>query len=144
MLLTGSQRGFGQPLATHLLNVRENDHVTVAEVRGTFAHDLHGAFAEVEATAQGTRCEQLFFHVIFNPPEKANLTRQQFFDAFAKLETELDFQDHPRAVVFHEKKGREHAHVVYGRIYISNEYETGRKAGQLRQEPTLKDRKSVV
>jgi hypothetical protein len=138
MILKGSQRGHGRNLAAHLLNDRENDHVRLADVRGTAATDLHGALLEIEATAHGTKCVQPFFHVIVNPPESASLTRDQFAQAFDKIEADFGLADHPRAIVFHEKNGREHAHVVYGRMGMSLTYETGPKAGQERPEPILK------
>lgn len=138
MILKGSQRGYGNNLAAHLLNARDNDHVEVADIRGTAADDLRDALLEVEATAHGTRCKQPFFHVIVNPPESATLTRDQFAAAFDKIEADMGLADHPRAVVFHEKNGREHAHVVYGRIYASHTYDLGDKAGQPRPAPVAK------
>ena len=138
MILKGSQRGYGGNLAAHLMNTRDNDHVEVADIRGTAAEDLHGALLEIEATAQGTKCQQPFFHVIVNPPEFANLTREQFAISFDKIEADMGLADHPRAVVFHEKNGREHAHVVYSRIYASHTFELGKKAGQDRPAPVVK------
>jgi hypothetical protein len=73
MILKGSQRGGGANLAAHLTNTRENDHVDIAEIRGLAGDDLRSAFAEIEATAQGTRATQPFFSVSFNPPEEALL-----------------------------------------------------------------------
>ena len=61
MILKGSQRGGGANLAAHLTNTRENDHVDIAEIRGLAGDDLRSAFAEIEATAQGTRATQPFF-----------------------------------------------------------------------------------
>ena len=46
---------------------RDNDHVQVADIRGTAADDLRGALLEIEATAQGTKCQQPFFQVIVPP-----------------------------------------------------------------------------
>ena len=37
MILKGSQRGYGGNLAAHLTNARDNDHVEVADIRGTAA-----------------------------------------------------------------------------------------------------------
>lgn len=138
MILKGSQRGYGRNLAAHLTNARENDHVDVADIRGTAAQDLRGALLEMEATAQGTKCKQPFFHVIVNPPESANLTREQFAAAFDKIEANFGLVDHARAVIFHEKNGREHAHVVYNRMYTSHTFELGKKAGQERPTPIAK------
>lgn len=138
MILKGSQRGYGGNLAAHLSNARENDHVEVGDIRGTAAEDLHGALLEIEATAQGTKCQQPFFHVIVNPPESANLTREQFAAAFDKIDADMGLADHARAVVFHEKNGREHAHVVYSRMHLSTHYDVGAKVGEERPTPIVK------
>ncbi len=140
MILKGTQRGHGANLATHLLNTRDNDHVDVIQLRGVAADDLHGAFLEIEATAHGTKCQQPFFQVIVNPPETANLTRAQFMAAFDKIDRDMGFTDHARVIIFHEKQGREHAHVIYSRIYVSETYEIGAKVGQARPEPVVKAR----
>ena len=140
MILKGTQRGHGANLATHLLNTRDNDHVDVIQLRGVAADDLHGALLEIEATAHGTKCQQPFFQVIVNPPETANLTRAQFMAAFDKIDRDMGFTDHARVIVFHEKQGREHAHVIYSRIYVSETYEIGAKVGQARPEPVVKAR----
>ena len=116
MILKGSQRGGGANLAAHLTNTRENDHVDIAEIRGVAGDDLRSAFAEIEATAQGTRATQPFFSVSFNPPEGSNLTRADFTRRFAAVEDKMGLTDQPRAVIFHEKNGREHAHVIWSRI----------------------------
>ncbi len=116
MILKGSQRSGGSNLAAHLTNTRENDHVEIAEIRGLAADDLKGAFLEIEATSHGTKAKQAFFSVSFNPPESANLTRADFVKAFTAVEEKMGLSDQPRAVVFHEKQGREHAHVIWSRI----------------------------
>ncbi len=57
MILKGSARAFGGNLATHLLREDQNDHVSVHELRGFVAENLHGAFAEAEAISKGTKCK---------------------------------------------------------------------------------------
>lgn len=116
MILKGSQRGGAANLAAHLTNTRENDHVDVAQIRGLAGDDLPAAFMEIEATSHGTRATQPFFSVSFNPPEGANLTRADFERSFAAVEDKMGLSDQPRAVIFHEKQGREHAHVIWSRI----------------------------
>ncbi len=46
MILVGSQRSRAYNLANHLMNDFENDHVTLFDVRGFVARDLHGALPE--------------------------------------------------------------------------------------------------
>ena len=56
MIPKGNQRGGGQQLATHLLNALDNERAEVLDIRGAVAQDLHGAFKEWRAIAQGTKC----------------------------------------------------------------------------------------
>lgn len=114
MILKGSARANGTDLATHLMNGYDNERAELGEVRGTIADDLHGAFAEIELIATGTRAQKPLFSLSINPHEA--LTREQYFEAIDAIEKRLGFDEQPRAVVFHEKEGREHAHVVWSRI----------------------------
>ncbi|MEJ7925815.1 relaxase [Sphingobium sp. AN641] len=113
MILKGSQRAGAAQLAAHLLNDRDNDHVTVLELRGFVASDLHGAFHEAQAIAQGTRCQQYLFSLSLNPPKGAEVGEAEFERAADEAEKRLG---QPRAVILHEKEGRRHAHVVWSRI----------------------------
>jgi hypothetical protein len=90
VILKGSQRGGAGQLAAHLLRLEENEHVEVYELRGFAAEDLKAALHETYGMSRGTRCSQFLFSL--------SLTGQ------------------PRAIVFHEKEGRRHAHVVWSRI----------------------------
>ena len=117
MMLKGSQRGGGD-LANHLTNTRENDHVELYELRGFISDDLHGAFQEIEAVSKGTKATQPFFSVSFSPPEDSQLSIEQFEHAFNAVEHKHGLADQPRAVLFHEKNGRRHAHVAWSRINV--------------------------
>ena len=68
MIPKASQRGSGKDLSTDLLNASVNEHVAVAEVPGAIAPDLHGAFAEWEAIANGlTKCHNCLYRLLVNP-----------------------------------------------------------------------------
>lgn len=116
MILKGSQRAGGAQLAAHLLNERDNDHVTLGEIRGFASDDLHGAFKEAQAVASGTRCKQYLFSLSLNPPIGANVSEREFERVADAAEKALGLEGQPRAMVFHEKEGRRHAHVVWSRI----------------------------
>lgn len=116
MILKGSQRGHGDDLATHLMNALDNERVEIAQVYGAMADDLHGAFAEFEAVASGTKATQYLYSLSINP--SAPLTREQYHEAIAAIEDRLGLAGQPRAVVFHVKQGREHCHVVWSRIDV--------------------------
>jgi len=115
MILVGNQRGGAKDLALHLLKA-ENDHVEIHELRGFAARDLRGAFNEAYAVSRGTRCKQYLFSLSLNPPATANVPTEDFEAAIARIEKELDLSGQPRAIVFHEKQGRRHAHCVWSRI----------------------------
>ena len=116
MILKGSQRGNGADLATHLMNSFDNERIEIAEVYGTVAGDLHGAFAEFEAVSLGTKAKEYLYSLSISP--SAPLTREQYNEAIAAIENRLGLTDQPRAVVFHVKDGREHCHVVWSRIDV--------------------------
>jgi hypothetical protein len=114
MILKGNQRAGGADLATHLMNEFDNERIEVAQIRGTVADHLHGAFAEYEALAAGTRCKEPLYSLSINP--SAPISREQYYAAIDRIEQRLGLSGQARAVVFHVKHGREHAHVVWCRI----------------------------
>jgi len=116
MILKAKERGDAPQLSRYLLARRENDHVELHEVRGFVSDDLFGAFAEADAIARGTRCRNYLFSMSLNPPQKERVSVEAFEKAIARIEQKLGFESQPRAVVFHEKGGRRHAHVVWSRI----------------------------
>lgn len=116
MILKGNQRANGGDLAVHLMNEFDNERVHVAQVRGAVAADLKGAFAEFEAVAMGTKCTQPLYSLSINPSQP--LSQVQYDEAIEMIETRLGLSGQPRVVVFHEKYGRAHAHVVWSRIQV--------------------------
>ncbi|MBL8567941.1 MAG: relaxase [Phreatobacter sp.] len=116
MILQGSQRGGARQLAAHLLNDRDNDHVTVQELRGFASGDLFGAMAEVEAICKGTKAKQPVFSLSLNPPKNAVIDVATLVAAADRAEAALGLSGQPRAIVVHEKAGRRHAHVVWSRL----------------------------
>lgn len=116
MILKGSQRAGAGALAAHLLNRRDNEHVRVHDLRGFAADDLHGALTEAQAVAKGTKCRQFLFSLSLNPPQNAKVGEGDFERAADRAEKRLGLDGQPRALVFHEKEGRLHAHVVWSRI----------------------------
>jgi hypothetical protein len=66
--------------------------------------------------AQGTRCRQFLFSLSLNPPPNEIVPVRDFEKAIDAIERKLGLENQPRAVVFHEKDGRRHAHCVWSRI----------------------------
>ncbi len=110
MILKAKERGNAPQLAQYLLSMRDNEHVELHDLRGFMSDDL------AEAIASGTKCKNHLFSMSLNPPEGANVFREDFELAIGRIETKLDLSDHARAIIFHEKEGRRHAHAVWSRI----------------------------
>jgi hypothetical protein len=116
MILKASQRGGGKQLALHLLRRDENEHVELHEIRGFVSEDLLGALQEAYAISKATRCKQFLFSVSLNPPPQERVDIRTFEEAIARIEEKNGLTGQPRAIVFHEKEGRRHAHAVWSRI----------------------------
>lgn len=116
MILKASQRGGGKQLALHLLNDTDNEHVELHDMRGFMANDLVAAMKEAYAVSKGTKCRQFLFSVSLNPPETENVDIAVFEKTIQQIEERNGLAGHPRAIVFHEKEGRRHAHAVWSRI----------------------------
>ncbi len=116
MILKGNQRAGGRQLAAHLLRADENEHVEVHELRGFLSDDLHSAFQEAYAISKGTRAKQYLFSLSLNPPPGEKVPIEIFEAAVEHIEQRLGLDGQPRAIVFHEKEGRRHAHAVWSRI----------------------------
>lgn len=118
MILKGNARGGAKDLALHLMK-DENDHVEVYELRGFASDTLMGALNEIYAQSRGTRCRQFLYSLSLNPPETAKVSTADFIDAIERVEKKLGLDGQSRAIVFHEKEGRRHAHCVWSRINIA-------------------------
>lgn len=119
MILKGNQRAGGKQLAAHLLKTEDNEHVHVHELRGFLSSDLTSAFHEAYAVSRGTRAKQFLFSLSLNPPPQEKVSVEAFEAAIEAVEQKLGLDSQPRAIVFHEKDGRWHAHVVWSRIDAS-------------------------
>ena len=116
MILKASQRANAANLSRHLLNAKDNEHIELHDLRGFMADDLDGALKEAECIAKGTRCQQFLFSLSLSPPQDQDVSIETFETAIAMIEQKLGLEDQPRAIVFHEKDGRRHAHAVWSRI----------------------------
>ena len=115
MILKGNQRGGAKDLALHLMK-DENEHVEIYQLRGFASQNLMGALNEAYAVSRGTRCKQFLFSLSLNPPQQEIVKTEVFEAAIDRIEAELGLTGQPRAIVFHEKEGRRHAHTVWSRI----------------------------
>jgi len=116
MILKAKERGNAPQLAQYLMSMRDNEHVELHDLRGFVSDDLAEAFLEAEAISKGTKCQNHLFSMSLNPPVDQNVSREDFERAVDQIESKLGLDDHARAIVFHEKEGRRHAHAVWSRI----------------------------
>jgi hypothetical protein len=116
MIIKGRSRAGADELATHLMRVDTNELMEVIEIRGTIASDLRGALREMCAVAAGTRCKSNLYHGSINVRVEERLELEQWRFAIETLEERLGLSGQPRAIVMHQKHGREHIHIVWSRI----------------------------
>lgn len=119
MIIKASQRAGAKQLSDHLLNGETNEHVHVHELRGfmTSGNDLKGALKEIYAQSLANKkIKKFMFSVSINPPKSAHASTADFINAANRAEQSLGLTGQQRAIVFHEKEGRRHAHVVWSRI----------------------------
>jgi hypothetical protein len=116
MIIIGKSRARAGQLGNYLSTEGENERVELIEIKGTVARDVRGAIAEMDAYAAGTQCEKPLYHAMINPEPPNRLTPEQRAEAVDALERKLGLGGHARVVVVHDKKDREHIHVVWSRI----------------------------
>lgn len=114
MIIKGGSRGGPQQLADHLRRTDTNERVEVLELHaGT--DDLAATFRDWQVLSEATRGSKGLYHVNIDPDARYAMTPDQWARAVEVLEQELGLTGQPRAVVMHEKKGRQHIHVVWQR-----------------------------
>jgi len=116
VIINGQARSGAKSLATHLMNRMKNERIELVDVRGCLSTNLLGALVEMEESAETTRCLKPLYHANIDPARNVTMTPEQWQRSIDTLEEKLGLQDHARAVVRHQKHGREHIHVVWNRI----------------------------
>jgi hypothetical protein len=116
VIIKGTSCAGARRLFIHLTRVDTNERVEVRELRGVAAEDLRGALLEMQAVAAGTRTTKPFYHASINTRAVERMTDEQRAHAIDRLEAELGLTGQARIVVVHDKKDREHCHIVWSRI----------------------------
>ncbi len=114
MIIKGKSRAGPSQLARHLGRADTNERVELVEL-GWGGDSIHDAFRDWQVISEGTKGRLGLYHANIDPDAKYEMTPQQWTRAVEILEEELGLQGQPRAVVLHEKNGREHIHVVWAR-----------------------------
>jgi hypothetical protein len=117
MIIKGKSRGSPVQLARHLLRTDTNETVKIVQLDSPTG-SLREALRDWQLIAAGTRGSLGLYHANISPEARYAMTPDQWQRAADVLEKELGFDGQPRAVVVHEKHGRQHIHVVWQRTDI--------------------------
>jgi hypothetical protein len=116
MIIKGNPRRDVDFWAAHLMRTDQNERVALVDIRGLAGESVRDCLVELDAIAQGTRTKNGFYVASLNPRDDETLTNEQWTTAADRLEENLGLAGQPRFIVEHEKEGRTHRHVVWGRI----------------------------
>ncbi len=118
MIAKGTTHNNGGRLAVYMTTAKKGEQAELWQLRGFASDNIKEAFRDVHTMAEGTHCENPFFHVQVRNPEGENLTREQWERVADRIESKLGYSDQPRAIAFHKDlaTGHEHMHVAWSRI----------------------------
>ena len=143
MIIKGSSRGGASQLGPYLLSTKENTRAKLIEIVSPI-DDLTQSLEDWQTLADGTKQgKKGLYHAQIAPEGRYQMTDEQWKRCVEVLEEELGLTGQPRAVVLHEKNGKEHLHVVWQRTDLetmkfmsdSNNYQAHERASQrLEQE----------
>src|SRR5665213_179743 len=117
MIIKGKSRGGPVQLARHLLRTDTNETVKIVQLDSPTG-SLREAMRDWQLLSTVTRGSLGLYHANISPDARYVMTPEQWKIAVDVLEKELGFEGQPRAVVVHEKHGRQHIHVVWQRTDI--------------------------
>lgn len=117
MIIKGSSRASPSQLARHLQRADTNERVEIIQLDSPTGN-LKEAFRDWQLLSTGTRGTKGLYHANIDPDARYQMTPEQWQRAVDVLEKELGLEGQPRAVVMHEKHGRQHVHVVWQRTDI--------------------------
>lgn len=117
MIINGGSRAAPGQLAWHLQRRDTNERVEILELQSP-APTLGLALSDWQTLTEGTRGTKGLYHANIDPAKDYVMTREQWSRAVDVLEKELGLEGQPRAVIMHEKHGRQHIHVVWARTDI--------------------------
>ncbi len=117
MIIKGGSRAGPEQLAKHLQRRDTNEMVDILELQSA-APNLDEAFRDWQTVSEGTRGFKGLYHVNIDPAKDYVMSLEQWHHCVEVLEKELGFEGQPRAVVMHQKQGRQHLHVVWARTDI--------------------------
>jgi hypothetical protein len=117
MIAKGNLHAHGVKLAAYLTTSTGDERAELVELRGFAATNIRDAFIDVQMQAAATRATKPFFHAYVRAPEGEGVSRDLWREFADRLETQLGFEQQPRAVAFHHgADGETHMHIAWSRI----------------------------
>ena len=116
MIIKGGSRSGPKQLAAHLLRTDTNETVRLLQVDFSPTEDMTTALVKMQTLTMGTRGTKGLYHANIDPEAHYEMTDEQWMRSVEVLEKELGLEGQPRAIVMHEKKERQHIHVVWARV----------------------------
>jgi hypothetical protein len=98
------------------LESEDNDKVRLVKSEGLRADSIYDMLQEMVNLAAGTKCENPFYQMNFNPAPHEELTEEQWDRVREIAEKKHGLEGQPYFMVMHTKYGREHPHFIYSRI----------------------------
>lgn len=120
MIIKGGSRANPSQLARHLLRRDQNELIFLLQCDSSPTGNLREAFADMQLLTAGTRGTKGLYHAQISPDSRYTLSREQWERSADVLEEELGLKGQPRTLVFHQKKGRTHLHVVWARTDLES------------------------
>ena len=117
MIIKGGSRSAPSQLGKHLLRTDTNERVEILQLQSP-AGNLTEALRDWQFLSAGTKGTKGLYHANIDPDARYRMTPEQWLRSVNVLEEKLGFQSQPRAVVLHEKYGRQHIHVVWQRTDV--------------------------
>jgi hypothetical protein len=115
MIVKGSSRGGASQLGPYLLSTAKNERAVLLELKSP-VNDLTQSLEDWQTLADGTQQgKKGLYHAQIAPHGRYEMTLEQWMRCVDLLEQALGLTGQPRAVVLHEKDGKEHLHVVWQR-----------------------------
>ncbi len=123
MIITGKSRRNGKQLGAYVIAKGENERINVLEVRGASTQRADLAIMEFSLQNDLTKRGKCgLYHASISPAvgEDWNMSREDWLKSADVLEKKLGLTGQNRALVWHEKKGkdgelRQHLHCVWQR-----------------------------
>lgn len=121
MIIKSHIRGGYRAAASYLKAVGQNEKVRTVRIGDPDVSDLDTAFQKMWEVASTTKAKKPLHHISINPRKDERLTDEQVFKIVSRCESKFGYKEgeHQHVIVEHIRDGRQHFHVVWNRVPMS-------------------------